>query len=162
MLPPVQIVRAEAKTIVESNHSIPGQSALVTLDRMFGGAKVDSDLPAFRDQQYHSGQLIIENGKVPDRIITVIKGIAIIEANDFSTEEYNARPLFPSEAVGLVETLAGRPARYSVIASTECTVRSITRKDLISHLSEHPEQRSQVVRLLADLVRDADRLVKGL
>jgi CRP-like cAMP-binding protein len=121
-----------------------------------------SGLPAFCDRKYLPGQYLIERGRTPERIITVIDGLAVIEANDLSTGEYKSRLLFPLEVVGLVEMLAGRPATYNVIASTECTVRSITRMDLFRHIAERPELRSRVVRLLADLVRDADRLLKQL
>ena len=162
MLPPVQTVWAEAKTIVETNPSIPGPISLVTLDQLFEIGSGDSALPAFRDRKYHPGQYLIECGRTPDQIIAVVDGLAVLEANDLSTGEYKARLLFPAEVIGLLETLAGRPFAYSVIASTECTVRSIDRMDLIRHIAERPELRSRVVRLLADLVRDADRLLKQL
>jgi len=162
MLPPVQTVWAEAKTIVEPNPSIPGPISLVTLDQLFESGSDGAGLPAFCDRKYLPGQYLIERGRTTDRIAAVANGLAILESNDLSTGEYKARLLFPGEVIGLVEMLAGRPASYSVIASTECTVRSITRMDLIRHISERPELRSRVVRLLADLVRDADRLLKQL
>ena len=162
MLPPVQTVWAEAKTIVESNPSIPGPLSLVTFDQLFDGERDGSGLPVFRDREYRPGEYLIECGQTPDRIISVTKGIAVLEANDISTGEFRARLLSPAEVVGLVETLAGRPVTYNVIASTECTVRSITRIELIRYIAERPELRSRVVRLLADLVRDADRLLKRL
>ena len=162
MLPPVQTVWAEAKTIVESNPSIPGPLTLVTFDQLFGDGIDCPGLPTFHERKYDPGQYMIERGRVPERIITVVHGIAVLESNDITAEEYRARLLFPAEVVGLVETLGGRPAAYNVIASTECTTRSITRMDLVRHLADHPELRSRVVRLLADLVRDADRLLKQL
>ena len=162
MLPPVQTVWAEAKTIVEPNPSIPGPLTLVTLDQLFESGSDCADLPAFCDRKYLPGQYLIEHGRTPDRIITVVNGLAVLESNDLSTGEYKARLLFPAEVVGLVETLACRPVPYNVIASTECTVRSIARMDLIRHIAERPGLRSRVVRLLADLVRDADRLLKQL
>ncbi len=162
MLPPVQTVWAEAKTIVEPNPSIPGPISLVTLDQLFESGSGDSGLPAFCDRKYLPGQYLIECGCTPDRIIAVMDGLAVLEVDDLSTGEYKARILFPGEVVGLMETLAGRPISYNVIASTECTVRSIIRTDLIRHIAERPELRSRVVRLLADLVRDADRLLKQL
>ena len=133
----------------------------VTLDRLFGGPEGICDLPAFRDQQFNSGQYIAERGLVPDRIFTVKHGVAVMEAND-DDDDYKARLLCPREVVGLVETLACRPFSYSVVASTECTVLSITRSDLVRHIADRPELRSRAVRLLADLVRDADRLLKQL
>lgn len=161
MLPPVQTVRAEAKTIVESNPSIPGPLSLVTFDQLFDGID-DPGLPAFNTRKYDPGKYMIERGRIPDRIVTVVQGIAILETGDMLTDEYRARLLYPSEVVGLVETLGCRPAAYNVIASTECTAWSITRMELIRHLADHPDLRSRVVRLLADLVRDADRLLKQL
>ena len=162
MLPPVQTVWAEAKTIVEHNPSIPGPISLVTLDQLFERSGDDAGLPVFRDRKYLPGQYLTERGRTPNQIITVVNGLAVLEVNDLSTGEYKARLLFPAEVVGLMETLAGRPFNYNVIASTECTVRSIDRMDLIRHIAERPELRSRVVRLLADLVRDADRLLKQL
>ena len=162
MLPPVQTIWAEAKTIVESNPSIPGPLSFVTFDHLFGGENDRLAMPAFHDRKYHPGQYVIERGRIPDRVVTVVSGIAIIEANDMSAAEYRARLLSPAEVVGLVETLGSQPAAYNLIASTECTVRSITRRDLIRHIADHPELRSRVIRLLADLVRDADRFLKQL
>jgi hypothetical protein len=92
----------------------------------------------------------------------VVHGVAMLETSDPATVEYRARALMPPEVIGLVEGLAGQPLLYNVIASTECTVRAMSLNDLILHLADHRDDRSRVIRLLADFVRRADHYLKGI
>ena len=158
----VQTVTSEARAIVNVTPSIPGPFPFITFGSLFEGIEDPSELPAFCEQRYSPGQLISQRGEVPDRIYVVVNGIAILEASDASAADYRARPLMPAEVIGLIEGLAGRPLRHHVIASTECTVRTMALNDLILHLADHPDDRARVIRLLADFVRHADRYLKGI
>ena len=158
----VQTVTPEARAIVNVSPPTPGPFSLITLESVFGGIKDPSELPAFCDRHYSHGERISERGRVPDRILVIVDGIALAEAADPATGEYRARALVPNEVIGLVEGLAGRPLKHDVIASSACTVRSIALNDLILHLADRPNDRSRVIRLLADFVRDADRYLKRI
>lgn len=158
----MQTVFSEARAIVNVPPSTQGPYSLITLEGVFGRVKDLSELPSFRDRQFSPGQYISECGQVPDEIFVVVRGIAMLEAPETATGEYKARTLMPEEVIGLIEGLAGRPFKHSVVASTQCTVRTITLNDLILHLADHPDDRSRVIRLLADFVRHADRYLKSI
>ena len=86
----------------------------------------------------------------------------MLETSDDSGDVYTARVPQPAEIVGLIEILSNCPLGFDVIASTECTVRAVSQKDLYLYLTANAETRTRLIRLLADLVRDADRYSKSL
>jgi CRP-like cAMP-binding protein len=150
---------SEARAIVHPASNSPGPISIITFDRLFGGL---DDLPSFDVHHSNSGQRIACRGKVPDRVFVIVKGIAMLETSAAEPSEYTGRILQHAELVGLVEMLAERPLSYDVTASTDCEFRSISREDLLLYLATHPEARTRAIRLLADFVRDADRLLKRL
>lgn len=156
----MQSTLTEARAIVHSSPTDPGPLSTVTFSLLFGDR--GEDIPTCEHRQFDPGRYIAHRGDVPSKIFVVSKGIAMIGASDAGASEFAGRVLVHSEVVGLVEMLAARPLTYDVVTSTRCEVRTITRSSLIQHLATHPETRSRVIRLLAEFVRDADRLLKRL
>lgn len=152
----------EARAINDPVPSTPGPLSIVTFERLFGRGAMPDAGPTSACVKYSSGQHLATRGQVPDRVLVVTKGIAMMEASEGFEGEFVGRVLIPSEMVGLVEMFARRPLGYDVIASTPCEAISITRESFIRHLAEEPETRVRTIQLLADLVRDADRLLKGI
>lgn len=153
---------SEASAIIDAIPSSPGPLSIVTFELLFSDTHGVIFYPPYEDREYSAGEPIACRGEVPVRIFFVKHGRAMLESTDEMAENFVGRLLIPSEIVGLVEMLSCRPLDYDVIASTTCTVRSITRRQLVKHLAEHPEIRSRAIRILADFVRDADRLLKKL
>lgn len=158
----MQTVISEARAIVNATPSTLGPFSLITLESVFGGITESYALPAFCERQYSAGQYMSQRGEVPDRIFVVVHAIAMLDDSDPATAGYSARAIMPGELIGLVEGLAGRPLRHDVIASTDCKVRAMVLDDLILHLADHPVDRSRVIGLLADFVRNADRYLRGI
>jgi CRP-like cAMP-binding protein len=156
----VQSTLTEARAIVHTSPTDPGPLSTVTFDLLFGGG-ID-DIPECGHRRFEPGRYIAHRGDVPNKIFVISNGIAMIGTFDAGSSEFAGRVLVHSEVVGLVEMLAAHPLTYDVTASTRCEVLTITRSSLMQHLATHPETRSRVIRLLADFVRDADRMLKRL
>lgn len=92
-------------------------------------ATMDALLEKSSIRHYHSGELVFEEGDVPDGLYVVISGKLIVETKSADGKHSNLSEVRAPETVGELALLADSTRSATVFAARESTVATLGRRD---------------------------------
>lgn len=82
---------------------------------------------------YKTGEMIIQQGDVADRVYTLLDGSADAICDDIKVGDIN-----PNEIFGALAVFTRQPRMASVIARTDCTVLAVRKEEFITLIEHQP------------------------
>ncbi len=108
----------------------------------------DQATPGF--QRFTAGEVIINEGALPDYVYSVTSGSATAIHNDIEVGVINQGEIF-----GAIAVLTGQRRTASVVAKTNCSVLMVHKDDFSKMVHTHPE-------LFLNILKDLSNTVKSL
>jgi CRP/FNR family cyclic AMP-dependent transcriptional regulator len=110
-----------------------------------------------RWQHFESGQILMYEGQVGDRVMVLLAGVAKVTHVTESGREMVLRLCGPGELVGELALVDGKPRSSTVVALESGDALTIPGSTFLTVLNELHGVPTAVLRMLARRFRDADR-----